>query len=592
MGALKPANEDARLRELYAYNILDTRPEPSFDRITGIVAKVLEVPIALVSLVDDERQWFKSCVGLGASETDRDVAFCAYAIHQDEVMVVPDATLDVRFATNPLVTGDPFIRAYAGAPLITPKCFRIGTLCAIDTKPRHHTRDQLDVLRDLAKLVVDEMELDRTTRQTQVFEKIAMLSPNLVYMMDLRKRRVTWKSAPMTPQLGFELDDLTEDGLLANMPADEAKRAVTNLVRAQGLEDGQIHETTYRIHGDDETQRWMLVRSTPFARDNAGRLTEMLCVATNVTPLKLVEQRLAESQSMLANRVDVLEAILETAGEGILVADESAQVIVANPLAREVTGRMPGDSLSVDRNPELIRNFFEPDGETPFPIDRLPLRNALRGVPSNNVELYAKTPAFPDGVFLMTTGRPVRDREGILRGGVVTLSDVTALRKAQHRLAELAITDELTRLPNRRALRDRLELLSAEAARGRKFSLAIVDIDHFKRVNDTHGHAIGDEVLIVVAKTLKDSIRRTDMVARMGGEEFCVLQTDIDVDLMTMLTERLRAAVAGIAEPVAVTASFGVCHSSKTIEPTALLHHADEALYAAKRAGRDRVIVA
>ncbi|HEY0249985.1 MAG TPA: GGDEF domain-containing protein, partial [Kofleriaceae bacterium] len=165
-------------------------------------------------------------------------------------------------------------------------------------------------------------------------------------------------------------------------------------------------------------------------------------------------------------------------------------------------------------------------------------------------------------------------------------------RQAQLRLAELAITDELTQLPNRRALNERLELLAAEAARGRRFSVAIIDIDHFKKVNDTHGHAVGDQVLIAVAKTLRESIRRSDMIARMGGEEFCVIQTDIDVDLMTMLTERLRVAIENISEPLSVTASFGVCHSSKTREPTALLHYSDEALYAAKRGGRNRVVVA
>ena len=592
MGAAKPANEDARLRELYSYRILDTPPEPALDRIASIAAKVLDVPIALVTFIDENRQWFKSCLGVAMTETARDVAFCAHAILEDEVLVIPDALRDRRFATNPLVTGEPFIRSYAGAPLVTPLGLRIGTLCAIDTRPRELTPEQVAVLADLAALVVDELELDRRNRQAQVFEKITMLSPNLVYVMDLPRRQVTWKSAPMMPQLGFELDDLTEQGLLVHMHADEAKRAVADLIRVQGLPDGQIHETTYRVHDDDGHERWMLVRSTPFARDGAGRLIEVLCVATNVTPLKLVEARLAASEQALAGRVDVLEAILETAGEGILVADISAQVIIANPLAREVTGRQPGDSLSLERKPELARGLFEPDGETPFDLDKLPIHNALRGLPSDNVELCAKTPAFPDGIYLMTTGRPVRDRDGEVRGGVVTLSDVTALRRAQHRLAELAITDELTRLPNRRALRDRLELLSAEAARGRRFSLAIVDIDHFKKVNDTHGHGVGDEVLIAVAKTLKDSIRRTDMVARMGGEEFCVLQTDIDVELMTMLTERLRAAVAAITEPVAVTASFGVCHSSKTIQPTALLQHADEALYAAKHAGRNRIAVA
>ena len=588
MGPPKPRDEAARVRALLGYNVLDTQPEPSFDRITALVCRTLDVPIALVGLIDDERQWFKSCIGLGASQTDRDVTFCAYAILDDATLVVPDATLDPRFATNPAVTGEPFVRAYAGAPLVTPAGFRIGTLCAIDVEPREFSEAQLATLRDLAAVVIDELELGR---QKLVFEKITTLAPNLVYMMDLRTRRVIWKSRPMHELLGFELDDLTLEGLAANMPADEARRAATNLERALGLADGAVHETTYRVHGAIG-ERWMLVRSTPFARDPQGKLTEMLCVATDVTPLKIAEQRVQDSEAALAGRVEVLEAILETAGEGILVADESAQIIIANPLARDVTGRMPGDSLLIERNKNLVRNFFEPDGETPFPVEKLPLVNALRGIASNNVEMMVKTPVFPDGVYLMSTGRPVRDREGVVRGGVVTLSDVTALRRAQHRLAELAITDELTHLPNRRALRDRLDLLAAEAHRGRRFSLAIADIDHFKKVNDTYGHAIGDDVLVAVARTLKDSIRRSDMVARLGGEEFCVLQTDIDVDVMTMLTERLRAAIEAITEPVKITASFGVCHSSKTIEPTALLNHADQALYIAKREGRNRVVVA
>ena len=591
MGPPKPLDEASRVRALLDYNVLDTAPEPSFDRITALVSRVLDVPIALISLIDDDRQWFKSCVGLGVSHTDRDLTFCAYAILEDTTLVIPDAMADPRFAANPLVTGEPFIRAYAGAPLVTPGGFRIGTLCAIDQKPRAFTEVQLATLRDLAAVVIDELELGRQHRHKLVFEKITTLAPNLVYMMDLRSRRVTWKSRPMQELLGFELDDLTVEGLSENMPADEARRAAANLERAFGLPDGEIHETTYRVHGAIG-ERWMLVRSTPFARDPHGKLTEMLCVATDVTPLELAQQRVHDSEAALAGRVEVLEAILETAGEGILVADESAQIIIANPLARDVTGRMPGDSLLVERNKNLVRNFFEPDGETPFPVEKLPLVNALRGIASNNVEMMVKTPVFPDGVYLMSTGRPVRDREGVVRGGVVTLSDVTALRRAQHRLAELAITDELTHLPNRRALRDRLDLLAAEAHRGRRFSLAIADIDHFKKVNDTYGHAIGDDVLVAVARTLKDSIRRSDMVARLGGEEFCVLQTDIDVDVMTMLTERLRAAIEAIAEPVKITASFGVCHSSKTIEPTALLNHADQALYIAKREGRNRIVVA
>ncbi len=593
MGAApKPANEQERLEALRAYDILDSETEPSFDRITSLVSRIVDVPIALVSLVDHERQWFKSCVGLDGRETSRDIAFCAYAILQDGVLVVTDATQDPRFAQNPLVTGPPHVRAYAGAPLRSPEGLSLGTLCALDTRARRFSAEQLATLRDLAAVVVDEMELRRQSRKLRVFEQISTLSPNVVYVQDLVTKRVSWKSKHMRTHLGFELDELTASAMSANMPLEDAQRAVKNMQRAHALPDGEVFETTYRTLDAASGERHLLVRSTPFTRDASGKLTEILSIATDVTPLKRAEELVAASEAALAGRVEVLEAILETAGEGILVADESAQVIVANPLARNVTGRMPGDSVSVERNPGLVAGFYEPDGVTPFSLGKLPLRNALHGLSTNNVEMMVINPTYPEGLYLNLTGRPVRDRAGNIRGAVVTLSDITTLRRAQQRLIELAITDELTSLPNRRALRDRLELVSAEASRGRTFSVAIVDIDHFKKVNDTHGHAMGDRVLQTVARTLRDSVRRSDMVARMGGEEFCVILTDIDEELMVMLTERLRAALAALSAPLAVTASFGVCHSSKTADPNELLHRADTALYAAKHAGRNCVRVA
>ena len=131
-----PFNEIQRLESLYALDILDTPPEPAFDRITRLAAQQFSTPIVLISLVDPARQWFKSKVGLAADETPREVSFCQFAIMDDEVMQVTDAARDPRFANNPLVTGDPRIRFYAGAPLITDKGFRLGTLCLIDSMPR------------------------------------------------------------------------------------------------------------------------------------------------------------------------------------------------------------------------------------------------------------------------------------------------------------------------------------------------------------------------------------------------------------------------------------------------------------------------
>ncbi|HEX3634655.1 MAG TPA: sensor domain-containing diguanylate cyclase [Paraburkholderia sp.] len=154
---LTPSNESARLDTLRALNILDTLPEERFDRLTRLAKRLFDVPIALVSLVDEDRQWFKSCIGLAASETSRDVSFCAHAILDDDILMVPDTLADARFHDNPLVTDDPNIRFYAGCPLTVPNGSKLGTLCLIDTKPRGLDEEERELLRDLAHMAEQEL---------------------------------------------------------------------------------------------------------------------------------------------------------------------------------------------------------------------------------------------------------------------------------------------------------------------------------------------------------------------------------------------------------------------------------------------------
>lgn len=159
-------DEPQRLESLRQYAVLDTPAEAAFDDLTELAAHICEAPIALISLIDENRQWFKSKVGLDASETSRDVAFCAHAIHQPDLFIVPDATLDERFADNPLVTGEPRIRFYAGAPLLTPDGHALGTLCVIDYQPRELRPDQQRALRVLSRNVIGQLELRRRALET------------------------------------------------------------------------------------------------------------------------------------------------------------------------------------------------------------------------------------------------------------------------------------------------------------------------------------------------------------------------------------------------------------------------------------------
>lgn len=171
-----PKNEKKRLEVLWEYEVLDTVPEQVFDDLAYLAASICGTPVALITLVDEKRQWFKSKVGVGISETPREISICSHAILQKNIFVVPDTTQDPRFAQNPLVTGDPKIRFYAGAPLITPGGQSLGTLCVVDMVPRSLRPDQQRALQILSRHVMGQLELRRRSlelaRSSQERERI------------------------------------------------------------------------------------------------------------------------------------------------------------------------------------------------------------------------------------------------------------------------------------------------------------------------------------------------------------------------------------------------------------------------------------
>lgn len=161
----KLCDEPARLAALQRYDVLDTPPEAPFDKITSLVQSILNVPICAVSLVDKQRQWFKSCQGLGVKETARDISFCTHTVAQRQTLIVCDTMADPRFAENALVLGAPFIRSYAGVPLSTPDGYNVGALCAIDTAPRSFDPAHIAILERFAALVIDELELRQVAQR-------------------------------------------------------------------------------------------------------------------------------------------------------------------------------------------------------------------------------------------------------------------------------------------------------------------------------------------------------------------------------------------------------------------------------------------
>lgn len=168
----KPTDEASRIETLRALNILDTSAEERFDRLTRLAKRLFGVPIALVSLVDEDRQWFKSCQGLGVAETSRDISFCGHAILGEDIFLISDAASDERFQDNPLVTNEPYIRFYAGCPLTVANGSKLGTLCIIDREPRVFSEDDLALLRDLARMAEQEL----AAVQLATMDELTMLS--------------------------------------------------------------------------------------------------------------------------------------------------------------------------------------------------------------------------------------------------------------------------------------------------------------------------------------------------------------------------------------------------------------------------------
>ncbi len=324
------AREADRLLALHRYQVLDTRAEEGFDRITNLAARLLGMPIALVSLVDEKRQWFKSCVGLDAEGTARDVSFCTYAIEQPETLVVNDARADERFADSPLVTGAPHIRFYAGAPLSVASGHRLGTLCVIDRRPRTLSPEDQTTLETLAAMVVDELELRREVIERRTAEQqyraffesandaVLILRPEDEVVLEANGRAA-------------ELYGLARDALVGT-----SLRAFSrDTERGERL----VHDTEFGGHARFET--WQRrADGTPIAVRVSASMIEfegapaILSHNRDVTELKRAEEE-------LENREAHFRRLITHSSDIITILDAEGRIAYESPSVEHVLGHAP-----------------------------------------------------------------------------------------------------------------------------------------------------------------------------------------------------------------------------------------------------------
>jgi len=633
-----PDDERERLVALEALRILDTDPEAAFDALTRLAADICSVPIALVSLIDENRQWFKSRVGLDVSETSRDMAFCAHAILDREPMVVENTLHDERFASNPLVLGDPSIRFYAGAPLITADGHALGTLCVIDSEPRHLDATQLRLLAALADQVVALIELRALTTQLgdalsakHAAEHALRHEAHHDHLTGLANRRLFFEA--LTSHLSvspagvifIDLDHFkTVNDTYGHHAGDEllvhtankivsAVRSVDLVARLGGdefavltdiVDPVLLEEMAIRVRED--LRRPVVIDGIPIVTsaavgasvsgigdgaERALRRADEVMYGDKVAGDPRLDANDSIASLRSAARSDAaLKAVLDSSHDGIMafrsIRDVHQEIVdfvwtTVNRRAAEIVGRPIDELMGACLLQVFPANLDEGLFHTYCQV--------VRSGESCEFEHFYEHEGLSH--WFRTTVTPLGD------GFTVTFRDISADKRVQATLEYQASHDELTGVPNRGALLARLEdRFTAGNLVGEPFGLLFIGLDRFKVVNDALGHAIGDDLLCAIAARLTERFGLDGNFFRFGSDEFVIIADGVPsaIDSIVNEVQCLVEAPCNLSgRSLRVTASIGIAEAGGSNEAgggdgavtdaAGLIRDADTALCVAKR---------
>jgi diguanylate cyclase (GGDEF)-like protein/PAS domain S-box-containing protein len=591
---LQPASESEknRLSVLHRYKILDTSHNSSFDNITSLAAQLLNVPISLISFIDQDRIWSISHHGTDIQQYERIEGFCATAIHDLKPYIVTDASIDPRSQHHPLVKQDPGVRFYAGIPLTVEGKYNLGTLCIIDFKPRVLTDQELETLILLSKMATDAIELHAKSLENVTLNDELRISEHYfrsvfdqagvgVSIANAANGSFIKTNQKYCDIVGYSLSELeTIDLNLLTHPDDRELQGKWT----QALFSGEVSEYNIqkRYIRKDQSIAWVDITCTALWK--AGETpTAHIAIVQDITDKKLAEIALKNSEERWS-------FALEGSNQGVWDLNLETNQIFLSPRCKEMLGYSENE---ISSNMDEWAKLIHPDDLPCLVASRLA---ALEGETISFENEHRKLTADGKWKWIQVKGMVVnRSEQGAPVRVIGTYTDISERKQIEAEVLQLAHYDRITNLPNRTLFLDRLHQDLKKSNRNNKpIALMMLDLDRFKEVNDTLGHHKGDLLLKLIADRLSSCIRETDTIARLGGDEFMFILTDLNQ--ITDVDKIAKKVLEIVAEPCLidgdsayVTGSMGITlYPADSDDTDTLLKHVDQAMYDAKNSGGNR----